>query len=204
LRFGGTGGQELPELLCSVAPLSHQRLTVVPPAPAEKSRNQHPAIPRPNEPIKAPADPSVAQWHEKVLAEALKWRESHPDFTFSLRTLDVTSQERLNRGYWFPGSNRYLFSRPFRVNDPNNKTKSIGFVIVFGKDGQPRRSYLEIGVPTAFTRSVCRTHLRSVSAEQPNFSAIDWIAASVHFLSESPRVLSSLRKEDNRTAAEVS
>ena len=78
----------------------------------------------------------VVEWHEKLLAPALKWREQDPDFRFSLRTTDVIGKNRLSCGYWFPGTDRYLFFAPFRVNDPNNKTKTIGFVIEFDRGGR--------------------------------------------------------------------
>lgn len=89
------------------------------------------------------APKTIPDWHERILAEALKWRESHPDFSFSLRTGDIKGTSRLSQGYWFPGSN-YLFFSPFKLNDQNNKTKTIGFVIRFSRSEQPIRSYIEV------------------------------------------------------------
>lgn len=86
----------------------------------------------------------IIGWHDRLLDEALRWRESHPDFRFSLRTSDPTGKTRLAKGYWFPGNERYLFFPPFKVNDPHNKTKTIGFVIAFNRRGQPKRSYLNV------------------------------------------------------------
>lgn len=88
--------------------------------------------------------PTIPEWHERVLQAALQRRKQNPDFTFSLRTGDITGQDRLRRGYWFPGSERYLFFPPFRLNDQNNKTKTIGFVTRFNGRGQPGRAYIEV------------------------------------------------------------
>lgn len=88
--------------------------------------------------------PAIPEWHERLLQAALEWRKHHPDFTFSLRTGDIAGQDRLNRGYWFQGNDHYLFFPPFRIHDPNNKTRSIGFVATFDAQGQPQSSYIEI------------------------------------------------------------
>ena len=87
---------------------------------------------------------TVAEWHDKILESALAWRREHPEFRFNLRSSDVTGKQRLNAGYWFTGNDDYLFFAPFRPNDPNNKTRTVGFVIGFDRDGAPRRCCLEI------------------------------------------------------------
>jgi 5-methylcytosine-specific restriction protein B len=86
----------------------------------------------------------IADWHERILEEALKWRATHPDFRFNLRTGEVRDEQRLREGYWFTGNDRYLFFAPFSPNDPNNKTRSIGFVVEFKQSGEPKRSKIEI------------------------------------------------------------
>ena len=88
--------------------------------------------------------PTVPEWHELLLRTALQWRDQHPGFTFSLRTGDITGQNRLSRGYWFTGNERYVFFPPFRLNDQKNHTKTIGFVVRLNGRGQPSRSYIEV------------------------------------------------------------
>src|SRR5687768_8338450 len=113
-------------------------------------------------------DAKVAQWHEKILTEALKWREQHPDFRFSLRTADVVvGKPRLSRGYWFPGADRYLFFPPFKVNDSNNKTKTIGFVVEFMRSRQVRRSYLEVVFGSLTDPALIAVHKAIVSQLGP-------------------------------------
>src|SRR5687768_3407949 len=113
-------------------------------------------------------DAKVAQWHEKILTEALRWREQHPDFRFSLRTADVVAgKPRLSRGYWFPGSERYLFFPPFQVNDPNNKTKTIGFVVEFNRQGKVRHSFLNVVFNSITDPAVTAVHQTIVSQLGP-------------------------------------
>jgi 5-methylcytosine-specific restriction protein B len=88
--------------------------------------------------------PAIPEWHERILQAALQWREQHPEFTFSLRTGDITGQNRLSRGYWFTGNERYVFFPPFRLNDQKNHTKTIGFVVRFNGRGQPGQTSLEV------------------------------------------------------------
>lgn len=87
---------------------------------------------------------SVPDWHEKILHEALELRKKDPTFRFNLRNFNVGEADRLGQGYWFTGNDSYLFFAPFTQNDQNNKTKTIGFVIRFDKQGEPTRCYLEI------------------------------------------------------------
>ena len=79
----------------------------------------------------------IPDWHEKLLAKALDYRTNHPDFRFALRTTDVSGTPRLPRGFWFPGNERYLWFPPYRVNDSDNKTKTIGFMIHFNRQQGP-------------------------------------------------------------------
>ena len=155
----------------------------------------------PSETTNVTASTAIPDWHERILTEALNWRKAHPDFTFSLRTTDVTTQERMKLGYWFPGSNRYLWFPPFRVNDPNNKTKTIGFVIAFGRDGRPRRTYLSIvfgsvkdpGVRSVHQELVARLgpfkQMGSADKYQRRYEAADPMTAFRDFLAtDYPRI----------------
>jgi hypothetical protein len=94
-------------------------------------------------PASTEAQKRIAAMHEMILQEALRWRDAHPDFTFNLRTGDITGQNRLAEGYWFPGSN-YLFFAPFKPHDANNKTRTLGFVIKMNRQGEARSTYMEV------------------------------------------------------------
>jgi 5-methylcytosine-specific restriction protein B len=84
---------------------------------------------------------NVAKVHQQLLDAALAVHRGDPTFRFSLRT---RPEERLLQGYWFTGNDQYVFFAPFQQNDRNNKTKSIGFVVVLDAAGLPARSYLEV------------------------------------------------------------
>lgn len=73
---------------------------------------------------------SIPEWHEHLLAGLLAYRAAHPGFTFSPRRIDGA---RFKAGYWFQGDEKYLFCAPFKFNEPNNKTKTIGLVLGFNK-----------------------------------------------------------------------
>jgi hypothetical protein len=87
---------------------------------------------------------NIAKWHEVILQKALEWRDSHPNFRFNLRKNDYRDTNRLANRYWFTGNDGYLFFAPFRRGDSNNKTNTVGFVINFDDDGNPRACNLEI------------------------------------------------------------
>ncbi len=86
----------------------------------------------------------VPLWHDRLLTLALAWLEQHPGFTFNLRKTEMPGKTRLRDGYWFTGTEQYLFFAPFRPGDRDNKTKTIGFVIQFDAQQRPRRCYLEV------------------------------------------------------------
>jgi hypothetical protein len=93
----------------------------------------------------SPSVPSgVAAWHDRLLTLALDWRAQHPGFTFNLRTKESITKPRLQAGYWFTGSEQYLFFAPYRPGDRDNKTKTIGFVIQFDELQRPKRCYFEL------------------------------------------------------------
>lgn len=89
-------------------------------------------------------DAGVPLWHDRLLTLALAWREQHPGFTFNLRKNDSDAKPRLRSGYWFTGSEQYLFFAPYRPGDSDNKTKTIGFVIQFDGQQRPKRCYFEL------------------------------------------------------------
>lgn len=68
--------------------------------------------------------------------------EQDPSLTFSLRKND--NNARLSQGYWFQGTEKYIFIPFYKKGDSKNKTKTIGFVIALDKEGDPAKIYLEI------------------------------------------------------------
>lgn len=80
----------------------------------------------------------IIETSEQVLNYLLEYRKEHPDFVFYLRQKDfVNSNEtRFANGFWFQGSNEYIWISPYNQGDQNNKTRSIGFVIGFDKENR--------------------------------------------------------------------
>ncbi len=94
---------------------------------------------------------SIPEWHEHLLSRLLAYRSTHPDFTFSPRRTD---DSRFKAGYWFQGTERYLFCAPFKFNEPHNKTKTIGLVLEFNKGELAKIKYsIVFGAPK------CQEHL---------------------------------------------
>lgn len=84
----------------------------------------------------------VAKLHDKILAYLRHYKkEKAPDLTFSLRGRN--NKDRLHKGYWFQGSDWYIFVPIYKRSNWKNKTKSIGFVIALDR-GEPVKNYLEI------------------------------------------------------------
>ncbi|MEK7470205.1 MAG: AAA family ATPase [Planctomycetota bacterium] len=104
----------------------------------------------------------IAAWHEQLLGAALAWRANHPEFRFCFRTRD-NDEGRLAKGYWFTGNDDYLFFAPFRPNDQNNKTKTVGFVVLFNEAGDPSKCYLEIVFGGARPKGLAKVHEEIVS-----------------------------------------
>jgi len=94
---------------------------------------------------------SIPEWHEYLLSRLLAYRATHPAFTFSPRRTD---DARFKAGYWFQGTENYLFCAPFKFNEPNNKTKTIGLVLLFNKGELTGINYdIVFGAPS------CQEHL---------------------------------------------
>lgn len=84
---------------------------------------------------------SIKRISDEILTHLLAYREQHPNFTFRPRTSN--KEERLSKGYWFQGSD-YIFVALYNQGDSNNRTKTIGFVISFDKDGNVKDNFIEI------------------------------------------------------------
>jgi len=91
---------------------------------------------------------AVIEASDKLLDILLNHKKQHPDFTFWLRTRDITrkgaaepQEGRLEKGYWFQGSH-YIFIGFFKHSDWKNKTRTFGFVINFADPNSPE-NYIE-------------------------------------------------------------
>lgn len=62
-----------------------------------------------------------------MLDYLLRYRDQHPGFTFWLRQRD--RGDRLSNGYWFQGTENYIFLSFWARSGGTNMTRSIGFVI---------------------------------------------------------------------------
>jgi 5-methylcytosine-specific restriction protein B len=73
----------------------------------------------------------ITQTSDGLLDVLLDHWKRHPDFRFWLRSRDRAgnSESRLEKGYWFMGSD-YIFLAPYAKTDWKNKTKTFGFVII--------------------------------------------------------------------------
>ncbi len=72
-------------------------------------------------------------YHERILAELLRYKKDYPELTFWLRNRDSSQSKgsRLKNGYWFLGTDDYLSLPLYKKGDDKNKTKTIGFFITF-------------------------------------------------------------------------
>lgn len=94
---------------------------------------------------------SIPDWHDYLLARLLAHRAAHPAFTFAPRRVDGA---RFKAGYWFQGTERYLFCAPFKFNEPHNMTKTIGLVLRFDKGELTGIQY-----DVVFRAPKCQEHL---------------------------------------------
>ena len=105
----------------------------------------------------------VAVWHARLMTVAMAWRKEHPGFTFAVRKRDNPARYRMEAGYWFQGSETYLFFAPFGLSDTHNKTRTIG--LVFGlKDGELNSAYVEIVYGSIQDPALRRVHERLLEA----------------------------------------
>lgn len=87
----------------------------------------------------------ILHYSNEILDYLLKFKELHPDFTFSLRQRDSIQSDvkRLEAGQWFQGSD-YIYVPLFKKGDSARKIKSLGFIIEFGKSGNISKSSIII------------------------------------------------------------
>lgn len=86
----------------------------------------------------------IIKLSDEILTYLLKFKEKHPDFTFSLRKRDSvqSKDKRLENGQWFQGSH-YIYVPLFKKGDSARKIKTVGFVIGIHEDGN-LNNYIEI------------------------------------------------------------
>jgi 5-methylcytosine-specific restriction endonuclease McrBC GTP-binding regulatory subunit McrB len=89
---------------------------------------------------------NIIKLSDEILNYLLSFKETHPDFTFSLRqrnSAQNSEENRLEKGQWFQGSD-YIYLPLFNRGDNARKIKTIGFVIWINEQGKIGRNYLEI------------------------------------------------------------
>ena len=89
---------------------------------------------------------SIIKYSDIILEYLLKYKETHPDFTFSLRQRDFAksdSPKRLENGQWFQGSD-YIFVPLFKIGDSARKIKTLGYALNFDKNGNITSSTITI------------------------------------------------------------
>ncbi len=83
---------------------------------------------------------------DQLLEFLVNYKEtSDKSFTFWLRQRDSARSRdiRLRNGMWFQGSN-YIYIGFYMPTDPNNKTKTIGFVTTFDDDGNVYECFMTV------------------------------------------------------------
>lgn len=96
---------------------------------------------------------NIIKYSDIILDHLLKYKEAHPDFTFSLRQRDFAkadSPKRLEHGQWFQGSD-YIFVPLFKIGDSARKIKTFGFALNFDKSGNISSSTITISFKGGIT-----------------------------------------------------
>jgi hypothetical protein len=96
---------------------------------------------------------NIIKYSDIILEQLLKYKEVHPDFTFSLRQRDFAkadSPKRLENGQWFQGSD-YIYVPLFKIGDSSRKIKTFGFALNFDKIGNITSSTITISCKAGIT-----------------------------------------------------
>ncbi|RZK10195.1 MAG: EVE domain-containing protein [Flavobacterium sp.] len=95
---------------------------------------------------------SILSYSSQILDYLLKFKESHLDFTFSLRKRDSVQSDikRLEKGQWFQGSD-YIYVPLFKKGDSARKVKTFGFVLDFNRAGKIKHSTITISCKGGIT-----------------------------------------------------
>lgn len=97
------------------------------------------------------------QLNEEILNFLLEYRSQHPEFTFATRVKN--SKNKLDEGYWFQGTENYIFVGFYKLGDSKSKTKTIGFVIEL-RDGAVVNNHISIVYPMDLSEQVVLLHKR--------------------------------------------
>lgn len=81
--------------------------------------------------------PSIAKIHEKLLDHLIERRKTDPGLLFMPR--QKNNNQRLDKGYWFLGNDKYVFVCLWRGSDWKEKVNFIGFVVM-----PDRSSFIEL------------------------------------------------------------
>ncbi|GEM_PF-482465 len=81
-------------------------------------------------------------FHEDIFKNLLAYKETHPDFVFIPRQRNT--QNKLNDGFWFQGTDKYAFVGLVNSSGGVNKTRSVGLVFY------PVGNYLEFSFEIVF------------------------------------------------------
>ena len=91
---------------------------------------------------------AILYWSDYILLELLKYRDSNKHLTFWLRSRESTrtDKKRLDKGYWFHGSD-YISVGLTNVTNPNRRLQSISFVVELDNYQSPNCYLRFISVP---------------------------------------------------------
>jgi hypothetical protein len=95
---------------------------------------------------------NIIKYSDEILEHLLKYKEAHPDFTFSIRQRDSVQSDvkRLEVGQWFQGSD-YIYVPLFKKGDGARKIKTFGFAVNFDKNGNISSSTITISCKSGVT-----------------------------------------------------
>jgi hypothetical protein len=78
----------------------------------------------------------IIAWSDRLLDFLLEYKKQHPEFTFWLRKKN--QEHRLDKGYWFQGTEKYIFIGLYKKSGGTNMTRSIGIVLFIQDDANAR------------------------------------------------------------------
>jgi 5-methylcytosine-specific restriction protein B len=101
-----------------------------------------------------PRHETIVKISQEILDHLLRYKELHPEFTFSPRERDSvqSKDKRLESGFWFQGSD-YIYVPLFKKGDTARKIKTLGFVINIDEFGNVVRNYIEISFKGGITNT---------------------------------------------------
>ncbi|MFL9895961.1 McrB family protein [Paraburkholderia sp. RL17-381-BIF-C] len=101
--------------------------------------------------LNAQVPEGVPGCHQYVLDKLLESSTGTKPVFFCVRK---NNSDRFKAGYWFQGTSEYLFCAPFKFNEQNNKTKTIGLVVGFKNE-----KIVSVNYQIVFGAPSCQAHL---------------------------------------------